>query len=300
MADPLAGLTALLSVADTRSFSAAAAALRVTPSAVSQSVRTLEERLGVRLLQRTTRSVGLTEAGEHFVARLRPALQDVGAAFDALGELRDEPAGTLRLNVPRMAYRQIIAPKLVAFLAAHPKIKLDLVLDDGFADIIKSGCDAGIRIGEMLERDMVAVRLGPAESSAVVGSPAYFATRGKPKHPRDLAQHDCINYRRIALREIYRWEFTVAGKDIEIAVEGSLIANDVDAMLDAAIGGVGLVYTLESIVHDHIAAGRLVRVLAPYCPPFPGLYLYYPSRKNLAPKLQAFVDFLKPGKRRAR
>ncbi|HET6338193.1 MAG TPA: LysR family transcriptional regulator, partial [Polyangiales bacterium] len=208
MPDPLSGLTALMTVAETGSFTAAAAALRVTPSAVSQTVRALEERVGVRLLQRTTRSVGLTEAGGRFVARLRPALDGVHSAFESLNELRDLPMGTLRLNVPRLAYRQVIEPQLAAFLAAYPKIQLDVVLDDAFANIIESGCDAGIRIGEMLEREMVAVQIGPDESSAIVGSPEYFAARGKPKRPRDLQQHDCINYRRIAKREIYRWEFT--------------------------------------------------------------------------------------------
>jgi DNA-binding transcriptional LysR family regulator len=293
MPDELSGLPALIAVADKRSFTAAAAELRVTPSAISQSVRALEERVGVRLLQRTTRSVGLTEAGERFVAHLRPALEGVQAAFDSLGELRDAPAGTLRLNVPRLAYRQVIEPQLAAFLAAYPKIQLEVAVDDGFANIIESGCDAGIRIGEMVDREMVAVRVGEDETAAIVGSPAYFAIRGKPKRPRDLQQHDCINYRRIARREIYRWELSEGGKDIEIAVQGRFVVNDLDAQLGAALAGVGLAYTLESTVRAHLEAGRLVRVLEPFCPPFPGLYLYYPSRTNLAPKLQALVDFLR-------
>jgi DNA-binding transcriptional LysR family regulator len=292
MPDPLSGLTALMIVAETGSFTAAAAALRVTPSAVSQTVRALEERVGVRLLQRTTRSVGLTEAGGRFVARLRPALDGVHSAFESLNELRDLPMGTLRLNVPRLAYRQVIEPQLAAFLAAYPKIQLDVVLDDAFANIIESGCDAGIRIGEMLEREMVAVQIGPDESSAIVGSPEYFAARGKPKRPRDLQQHDCINYRRIAKREIYRWEFTENGKDIEIAVDGRFTANDLDALVGAALAGVGLANVLESCVREQLADGRLVRVLEAFCPPFPGLYLYYPSRANLAPKLQVLVAFL--------
>jgi DNA-binding transcriptional LysR family regulator len=293
MVDDLSGLTALLTVADKRSFTAAAAALRLTPSAVSQTVRALEERVGVRLLQRTTRSVGLTEAGQRFVTQLRPAMEAVQGAFESLGELRDEPAGTLRLNVPRLAYRQILEPHLAAFLAAYPKIHLEVVIDDGFANIIESGCDAGIRIGEMLDREMVAVRLGRDERAAIVGSPAYFAVRGKPKRPKDLQHHDCINYHRIARREIYRWEFTEDGKDIEIAVHGRLTANDLDVMIHGALNGVGLAYMLESSAREHIEAGRLVRVLEAFCPPFPGLYLYYPSRANLAPKLQAHVVFLR-------
>jgi DNA-binding transcriptional LysR family regulator len=292
MPDPLSGLTALMTVAETGSFTAAAAALRVTPSAVSQTVRALEERVGVRLLQRTTRSVGLTEAGDRFVARLRPALDGVTSAFESLNELRDLPMGTLRLNVPRLAYRQVIEPHLAAFLAAYPKIHLDVVLDDAFANIIESGCDAGIRIGEMLDREMVAVRIGPEESSAIVGSPEYLTARGKPKRPRDLQQHDCINYRRIAKREIYRWEFTENGKDIEIAVDGRFTANDLDAMIGAALAGVGLANVLASCVREQLADGRLIRVLDAFCPPFPGLYLYYPSRANLAPKLQVLVAFL--------
>jgi DNA-binding transcriptional LysR family regulator len=293
MADELTGLTALLMVADKRSFTAAAAALRVTPSAVSQTLRALEERVGVRLVQRTTRSVGLTEAGERFVARLRPALEGVRSAFEALGELRDEPMGTLRLNVPRLAYRRVLEPHLAAFLAAYPKIHLDLVIDDAFANIIESGCDAGIRIGEMLERDMIALRIGPDEAAAIVGSPAYFAARRRPKRPRDLQQHDCINYRRLSRGDIYRWEFTEDGKDIEVAVEGRFTANDLDVLVAAALAGAGLAYVFESVVREHLAKRRLVRVLEAFCPPFPGLFLYYPSRAQLAPKLQALIDFLR-------
>jgi DNA-binding transcriptional LysR family regulator len=300
MADDLTGLTTLLAVAEKRSFTAAAAALRVTPSAVSQTIRALEERVGVRLVQRTTRSVGLTEAGERFVAHLRPALQGVRAAFEALGELRGAPAGTLRLNVPRVAYQRVIEPHLAAFLAAYPRIRLEVVLDDAFANIIAGGYDAGIRIGEMLDREMVAVRIGDDESAAIVGSPAYFAARGRPKRPRDLQGHDCINYRRIARGEIYRWEFSEEGKDIEVAVEGRFTVNDNDAMIGAALAGVGLACVFESTVREPIATGRLIRVLAAFCPPFPGLYLYYPSRAQLAPKLQVLIDFLKqrlPGRR---
>jgi DNA-binding transcriptional LysR family regulator len=293
MADELTGLTALLAVADKRSFTAAAAVLRVTPSAVSQTLRALEERLGVRLVQRTTRSVGLTEAGERFVGRLRPALDGVRSAFEALGELRDTPAGTLRLNVPRLAYQRVLEPQLGAFLAAYPKIHLDLVIDDALVNIIESGCDAGIRIGETLEREMVAVRIGPDESAAIVGSPAYFAAHPRPQRPRDLQQHACINYRRISRGDIYRWEFTEEGKDVEVAVDGRFTANDNDALIAAALAGVGLAYVFESTVREHLASGRLIRVLEAFCPPFPGLFLYYPSHALLAPKLQALLDFLK-------
>lgn len=293
MRDDLSGLTALLAVAEKRSFTAAAAELRVTPSAVSQTIRGLEERVGVRLLQRTTRSVGLTEAGARFIARLKPAMEGVHEAFESLGELRDRPAGTLRLNLSRVGYEQVIAPKLAAFLEAYPDIDLDVCIDDALADIVAQGFDAGVRIGEMVEREMIGVRVSADLRMAVVGSPAYFAARGKPKHPRDLHAHDCINYRGRALGVVYRWEFTEAGKDFEIAVNGRMLLNDSDFMVAAALDGAGLAYVLESTVREHLASRRLVRVLEPFCPSFPGFFLYYPSRAHLAPKLQALVDFLK-------
>jgi DNA-binding transcriptional LysR family regulator len=294
--DDLAGLSLFVEVAKRRSFTAAAAALRVTPSAVSQGIGALERRLGVRLLQRTTRSVGLTEAGERFLARLRPALDDVRASFAALDSLRDRPAGTLRLNVPRIASRRFLEPRLAAFLAKYPDIELDVVVDDGFSDLIEGGFDAGIRLGESLERDMIGVRIGGEERSAVVGSPAYFAARGRPKHPRELHTHECINYRRITGGDVYRWEFTEKGKDFDVAVSGRLVCNDADLMTRAAIDGLGLAHVLESMVERELADKRLVRVLADFCPPFPGQFLYYPSR-NMTPKLKALVDFLRVKKR---
>lgn len=298
--DDFAGLSMFLVVADKRSFTAAAAELRVTPSAVSQAITALEERLGVRLLQRTTRSVGLTEAGARFLARLRPAMSEVRASFEALDELRDKPAGVLRLNVSRVAYRDVLAAKLTAFLAKYPEIKLDLAIDDALADIVGQGFDAGVRLGETLEREMVAVRISGDQRVAVVGSPAYFAARGKPMHPRDLHAHDCINYRRRTRGEVYKWEFTDAGKDIEIAVNGRIVCNDVDVLIGAALDGLGVAHVLESSVTRELADKRLVRVLDPYCPPFPGYYLYYPSRAHLAPKLAALVDFLRVPKRTQR
>jgi DNA-binding transcriptional LysR family regulator len=293
MRHDLAGLDAFLRVAEKRSFTAAAAELRVTPSAVSQTVRALEERLGIRLLQRTTRSVGLTEAGARFAAQLKPALESVQGAFDAVNALRDRPTGVLRLNLPRLGYQQVLAPKLEAFLAAYPEITLDVHVDDAFADIIDGGFDAGIRIGEMVERDMIGVRVSADLRSAIVGSPAYFARHDEPKHPRDLHAHDCINYRRRALGKVYAWEFTDKGKDFAVAVNGRLLIDDADLMLSAALDGLGLAYLLESTVREAVAAGRLVRVLEAFCPPFPGFFLYYPSRRQVAPKLKSLVDFLK-------
>jgi DNA-binding transcriptional LysR family regulator len=293
MRDDLAGLTTLLAVADKRSFTAAAAELGLTPSAVSQTVSALEQRLGVRLLQRTTRSVGLTEAGERFLAQVRPALASVRSAVESLDAARGRPSGTLRLNVPRLASQWIVEPLLAPFLAAHPDLRLDIAIDDGLANIVDQGFDAGIRLGEMLDRDMVAIRLTGDMRTAIVGSPAYLAAHGAPKHPRDLLRHACINYRRISSGTVYRWELTVKGREVTIAVDGRLVTNDGELMLRAALDGVGLAYLMEHVVADHLASGRLVRVLDRYCPPFPGLFLYYPSRAQLAPKLRALLDFLR-------
>ena len=293
MQESLSGLTELILVAEKRSFRAAAAELRVSPSAVSQSVRALEERVGVRLLQRTTRSVGLTEAGARFIARLEPALTSVREAFESLGELRDRPAGTLRLSLPRLGYAQVLAPRLAEFLTKYPEITLDASIDDAFANIVEQGFDAGVRIGEMVEREMIGVRVSPDLRAAVVASPSYLEARGKPKHPRELTTHECINYRRRALGVIYRWEFSEGGKDFDVAVNGRVLVNDSDFMVRAALDGLGLAYVIDSSVRELIAARKLVRVLEPFCQPFPGFFLYYPSRAQIAPKLQALVDFLK-------
>jgi DNA-binding transcriptional LysR family regulator len=299
MQDDLSGLRELLLVSEKRSFTAAAAELRVTPSAISQAVRTLEQRVGVRLLQRTTRSVGMTEAGARFVARLKPAFDGVREAFEAVSELRDRPAGVLRLNVPRAGYREVVAPKLRAFLTAYPDISVDVHVDEAFVDIVKQDFDAGIRLGEMLERDMIGVRLSPDLRVAVVGSPAYFASHEKPKHPRDLQAHDCINYRRRTSHEIYKWEFTQDGKDFQVAVSGRIVLDDADLLINAALDGLGIAHVMECTVQEHLASKRLIRVLDAYCIPFPGFFLYYPSRAQIAPKLQALVDFIKL-ERRAR
>ena len=293
MRDDLSGLRELILVAGKRSFTAAAAELRITPSAVSQTVRGLEERVGVRLLQRTTRNVGLTEAGERFMSRLRPAMAAVHEAFDALGALRDRPAGVLRLTVSRIAYEQMLASRMPAFLAAYPDITLDVSIDDALTNIVEQGFDAGLRIGEMLEREMIGVRLSADLRMAVVGSPAYFAERGKPKHPRDLQAHECLSYRRKTSGVIPRWEFTENGKDFAVAVSGRLLINDADLMASSAMAGLGVAYLIESHVRELLTQKKLVRVLEGFCPPFPGFYLYYPSRAQMAPKLKAFVDFFK-------
>jgi DNA-binding transcriptional LysR family regulator len=293
MRDDLAGLAELLLVAEKRSFTAAAAALRVTPSAVSQCIRGLEERVGVRLLARTTRSVSLTEDGARFVEQLRPAMGGIHAALESLEAARGRPTGTLRLNIPRLAGALVVEPVLAAFLAAHPEVRLDVTVDDRFTSIVEQGFDAGIRLGETLEKDVVAMRVTSDMRSAVVGSPVYFAAHGKPKHPRDLHAHDCINYRRMTSGAIYRWEFVERGRDMSIAVAGRVITNDYDIMLRAALDGVGLAYVIESTVTELLADRRLVRVLGAFCPEFPGLFLYYASRKQLPPKLRVLVEFLR-------
>lgn len=293
MRDELDGITVFLAVAEQRSFTRAAAAFDVTPSAVSQAMTTLEERLGVRLLQRTTRSVGLTEAGARALERLRPAVAEVRAAFEDVAQLRDRPSGTLRLNVSRVASRLVLEPVLAEFLAAHPDVDVETRVDDGLSDVVASGFDAGIRLGEALERDMVAVRIGADERSAVVGSPRYFREHGAPRHPRELHAHACIQWRQTSSGGVYRWEFSENGRDFEAAVGGRVTTNDVDLMLRMALDGVGLAYLFESTVQRELEKKRLLRVLGEFCPPFPGLYLYYPSRVHVSPKLRAFVEFLR-------
>jgi DNA-binding transcriptional LysR family regulator len=293
MRNELSGLRALLCVAEKRSFRAAAAELRVTPSAVSQIIRALEERVGVRLLQRTTRNVGLTEAGEHFVARLEPAFHGIEVAFESLGELRGRPSGLLRLTMLRTGYADVLRPKLASFLAAYPDIRIDLSLDEALSNIVADGFDAGIRLGHTLDREMIAVRISADQKVVVVGAPSYVARRGKPAHPRDLHDHDCINLRKITSGAVDRWKFVENGKELEIAVEGHVVTNDGAVLVDAAVEGLGLAYVFESMVGELAAEKRLVRVLDRYCPQVPGYFLYYPSRINLAPKLKVLVDFLK-------
>jgi DNA-binding transcriptional LysR family regulator len=297
MKDELAGLEVLLRVAQRRSFSAAAADLKVSPSAVSQTVSALEDRLGVRLLARTTRSVGLTEAGERLVARLGPALGEVRAALEDLDALREAPRGVLRLNLPRFAYERLIEPRLGQFLEAYPELALDLVLDDALADIVGSGCDAGIRLGEMLDQEMVAVPVTGKERMAVVGSPDYFKRRGRPGHPRELLEHDCISYRQISSRTVYRWEFTEQGRDFSIGVSGRIVANDLGLMIRASRAGHGLAYVLESAVAAELRKKQLRRVLDGFCPEFPGFFLYYPARRHLPAKLAVFVEFFRARRR---
>jgi len=293
--DQLDGLLAFVYVAEKRSFTAAAARLGVSPSAVSQTVRQLEQKLGLRLLNRTTRSVGLTEAGTRFLERVGPAVGHLLAAVDDLSDLRDRPSGLLRLNLSRIACAMLLEPVLSDFLRAYPEIRLDVALDDGFVDIVKDGFDAGIRLGGTVERDMVAIRLGPEHIGlALVGSPDYLARRGRPEHPRDLAAHDCVRHRFVTSGVIWRWEFEhFDGETVQVAVDGPLIANDSSLTVRAALDGIGLAYTLDAYVAPHVASGRLVRLLPDWSPRFPGFQLYHPGRIGMPPKLRAFVDFIR-------
>jgi DNA-binding transcriptional LysR family regulator len=291
--DPLSGLSAFVAVATKRSFTAAGAELGVTPSAVSQQIQKLEERLGVRLLQRTTRSVGLTEAGERFLSRVQPALADLGDAVEGLSELRDRPAGLLRLSVPRIASTLILEPVLAPFLARYPEIRLEISVDDALANVVEGGFDAGIRLNETLDPGMVAVRITHDLRMAVVASPSYLAARGTPEHPRDLARHDCIRYRQITSGVIARWDLDEGGRAVEVAVDGRVVVNDPGLLVRAALDGLGLAYIFDDCVADELASGRLVRLLDAFCSPFPGFSLYYPSRAHTPLKLQVLVDFLR-------
>jgi DNA-binding transcriptional LysR family regulator len=288
--DQLPAVAAFARVAQLASFSKAAATLGISPSALSQTVRGLEARLGIRLLNRTTRRVGVTEAGAVFLQRILPALEQFTTAFSELDELRGRPTGTLRISLPRMAMATIVAPLLRDFCDAYPQIRLDLIADDRFVDLIGEGFDAGIRLGESLALDMIAVRATREQRIAVVGSPEYFRRHPPPLQPTDLHRHGCLRFR-FSSGVTYRWEFGQAGQEFDIDVDGPLICNDNALMLSAAKEGVGLAHLMEDLVREDLRSGALVRVLEDWCPPFPGFYLYYPSRAQMPLKLRALIDF---------
>lgn len=285
-------LDAFASVARHRSFSKAAPECGVSASALSHAMRTLETRLGVRLLNRTTRSVTPTEAGEQLLARLTPALREIGEALDQVNQFRDTPRGSLRLNVPRTAARWLLAPIFARFLAAYPQIRLEVVTDDSLVDIVAQGFDAGIRFGETLARDMIALPLGPPLRLIVVAAPMYAARRGLPRQPQDLKQHACIG-RRFPSGALYAWEFAKDGEALAVAVDGPLLLDDDELMLRAALDGIGLSYLYEEQAREWISQGRLLRVLDDWCPPMPGFFLYYPSRRQLPTGLRLFIEMLR-------
>lgn len=286
----LPDLAAFTAVATHRSFRKAALELNVSASALSHTLRTLEEQLGVRLLHRTTRSVAPTEAGQALLERLLPALNDIHVALDGINDFRASPRGTLRLSVPPDAARYVLAPKLAGFLARYPDISIELISDDHLLDIVSGGFDAGIRFPESLPQDMVAIPLGGRQQFVVVASPAYCAAHGMPATPQDLGAHECIR-RRFTKGEIYRWEFECDSKTLAVEVKGHLTANDSNLMLEAARQGLGYAYLLRQHVLADIHAGTLIQVLADWCPAGSGFYLYYPSRKQTSASLQAFINY---------
>jgi DNA-binding transcriptional LysR family regulator len=286
-------LLAFVAVAKERSFTRAAAQLGVSQSALSHTVRGLEERLGLRLLTRTTRSVAPTEAGERLLRTAGPRLDEIEAEMAALGELRDKPSGTIRITAHDHAVRAVLWPALAQLLPDYPDIKVEIVIDYGLTDIVAERFDAGIRSGEMVAKDMIAVRIGPDMRSAVVGAPSYFVKRTRPKTPQDLTTHACINLRLPTHGGLYTWEFEKGGREIRVKVEGQLVFNGTAPMLDAALSGFGLAYVPENTVQTHLADGSLIRVLADWCPPYPGYHLYYPSRRQPTPAFALLVNALR-------
>lgn len=291
--DELNVLSAFLAVAEERSFTRAAKRLGVTQSALSHAIRGLEEQIGVRLLARTTRSVAPTDAGDQLIAHLRPALTDIRGALDRISSLRDKPAGRVRLVASRLAAMTVLAPKLGQFARDYPDVVLDVTTDDSRVDLVAAGFDAGIHFGEFIQQDMVAVRVSPDHRPAIVGSPDYFAAHPKPKSPRDLLSQRCINFRHGRSTGVYRWEFDKGKRSLTVAVNGPLIVDDVQLAIRAALDGVGLAFLSEERAAPHLSSGALVRVLEDWCPPFPGYFLYYPSRRQQPAALAALIETLR-------
>src|SRR5215217_5301664 len=292
MTEDLNVMAVFVAVADAKGFTAAAQQLGVSASAVSQSVRKLEGQLGVTLLQRSTRSVRLTEAGERLYATVAPALADVRSTVAALGAMSSEPRGTLRLHVSTGAVEFLRGPLVAEFLAAHSHVRLAVEVNDERIDIVAGGYDAGIEIGEVIDKDMIIVAVSGDLELAIVGAPSYFARHPAPKHPRDLMGHTCINWHRTPEDPPYRWEFTEKGRDFSVAVDTRVLSNDTGFNLRLAAAGAGLAVSYPDMVREWLERGELVRVLAAYCPPFPGCFLYYPERRQASPALRALVEHL--------
>lgn len=286
-------LLAFLAVAKERSFTKAAAKLGVSQSALSHTMRGLEERLGLRLLTRTTRSVAPTEAGERLLRTIGPRFDEIDSELKALSEFRDKPAGTIRITAGEHAADAIVWPALEKFLSGYPDIKVEIIVDYGLTDIVAERYDAGVRTGESVAKDMIAVRIGPDMRMAVVGAPSYFKKRPKPKMPQDLTTHSCINLRLPTYGSLYAWEFEKGGREIKVRVEGQLVFNTLALRLNAALAGLGLAYLPEKFVKPYLAKGQLIRVLGDWCPPFPGYHLYYPSRRQSTPAFALLVDKLR-------
>jgi len=286
-------LLAFLAIARARSFTKAAAQLGVSPSALSHTMRGLEERLGLRLLTRTTRRVEPTEAGERVLRTVGPRFDEIDAEIAALSELRDKPAGTIRITAGEHPADTILWPALATLLPQYPDIKMEIVIDYGLTDIVAGHYDAGVRLGEQIAKDMIAVRIGPDMRMAVVGAPAYFERHPRPRHPQDLMRHVCVNLRLPTYGSVYIWEFEKNGREVKVHVEGQLVFNNLALRLNAAMAGLALAYVPEDQVLTHIAGGRLIRVLSDWCPPFSGYHLFYPSRRQPTSAFAVVVDALR-------
>jgi DNA-binding transcriptional LysR family regulator len=290
--DELSVLSAFLAIAEDRSFTRAAKRLNVSTSGLSHAMRRLEEQIGVRLLSRTTRSVSPTEAGEQLLASLRPALTEIRGKLTEISGSQGRPVGRVRLVVPRFAAKTVLAPKLGQFVRTYPDVLLDVTTDDSHVDLVAAGYDAGIQFGEYIAQDMVAVRVSPDARAAIVAAPSYFKSRSKPESPHDLLQHRCINFRHGG-EGVYRWEFDKDDQSLAVSVNGSLIVDDVDLVIQAAIDGAGLAFISEDRVIPHLKRKLLTRVLEDWCPPFPGFFMYYPSRRQQPAALSALIDMLR-------
>ena len=290
--DDLNVLSAFMVIAEERSFTKAARRLGVSQSALSHAIRGLEEEIGVRLLARTTRSVAPTEAGDELLRALRPALSDVRAALGKLAGMRGRPAGRVRLIVSPLAASSVLGPKLGQFARTYPDVVLDVTTEESRVDLVAGGYDAGIHYGEFIEQDMVAIRVSPDHRPAIVGAPGYFESHPTPKSPRDLLKHRCINFRH-SPEEVYRWEFEKGTQSVTVAVDGPLVVDDVELVIRAALDGVGLAYLGEDLASSHLKRGTLVRVLEPWCQPFAGFFLYYPSRRHQPAPLAALIHTLR-------
>jgi DNA-binding transcriptional LysR family regulator len=286
-----AELNAFVAVAERSNFARAAAHLGLVPSTISQTIRALEERLGVRLLNRTTRKVSLTDAGERLLARIRPAIMELGAAVEDLNEFRNTPTGTLRLNVSNVAAQIVLAPMIKAFLAAYPAISLDITAEDSQSDIAGGRFDAGIRVGRLVGKDMQAVRVSEPSRSLAVAAPDYLQRNPAPKAPQDLQRHNCIRLRSDS--QLLDWEFAKGKNAIEMSVNGSLVVNNMNLMVQAALDGIGIGYTIESYVETHIAQGHLVPLLTDWSPEHHSYYLYYSGRRQLPVPLKVFIAFVR-------
>jgi len=286
-------IAAFLAVAREKNFTRAAAKLGVSQSALSQTVSGLEARLGLRLLTRTTRSVAPTQAGARLAAAAGPRIEAIEAELASLSELREKPAGTIRITAHDHPARAVLLPALAKLLPAYPDIAVEIVIDYGLTDIVAAQYDAGIRSGEMLAQDMIGVRIGPDLRMAVVGAPAYFASRARPKTPQDLTAHACINLRLPTLGGLYAWEFEKAGRGIKVRVGGQFICNGTAPMLDAALAGLGLAYLPDDDVRPYLDTGQLIHVLADWCPPYTGYHLYYPSRRQPSTAFTLLVEALR-------